>query len=128
METLPVMAQAFLPGVSAGDKRILLVDGEPLGAVNRVPTGGEFRSNLAVGGAPEAAELTAVERQICQVLAPALRAEGLFFVGIDVIDGRLSEINVTSPTGVREVERLGGIPLADQTIARLVGTPATGSN
>lgn len=128
METLPVMAQAFLPGVSAGDKRILLVDGEPLGAVNRVPTGGEFRSNLAVGGAPEATELTVVERQICQALAPALRAEGLFFVGIDVIDGRLSEINVTSPTGVREVERLGGIPLADQTIARLLGTPAMGSN
>ncbi|MFM9046243.1 MAG: glutathione synthase, partial [Cyanobium sp.] len=107
MEALPVMAQAFLSGVSAGDKRILLVDGEPLGAVNRVPTGGEFRSNLAVGGAPEAAELTAAERAICQELAPVLRAEGLFFVGIDVIDGRLSEINVTSPTGVREVERLG---------------------
>ncbi|MFM7240258.1 MAG: glutathione synthase, partial [Cyanobium sp.] len=99
METLPVMAQAFLPGVSAGDKRILLVDGAPLGAVNRVPTGGEFRSNLAVGGAPEAAELTEAEREICQELGPALRAEGLFFVGIDVIDGRLSEINVTSPTG-----------------------------
>jgi glutathione synthase len=120
MESLPVMAQAFLPGVSAGDKRILLVDGEPLGAVNRVPTGGEFRSNLAVGGAPEAADLTAAEREICLQLAPVLREEGLFFVGIDVIDGRLSEINVTSPTGVREVERLGGIPLADQTIARLL--------
>jgi glutathione synthase len=123
METLPVMAQAFLPGVSAGDKRILLVDGEPLGAVNRVPTGGEFRSNLAVGGAPEATELTEAEREICLELAPALRAEGLFFVGIDVIDGRLSEINVTSPTGVREVERLGGIPLADLTIARLLLEP-----
>jgi glutathione synthase len=120
METLPVMAQAFLPGVSAGDKRILLVDGEPLGAINRVPTDGEFRSNLAVGGAPEAAELSARDREICAELAPALRDEGLFFVGIDVIDGRLSEINVTSPTGVREVERLGGVPLADQTIARLL--------
>lgn len=119
-EQLPVMVQAFLPGVRAGDKRILLVDGEPLGAVNRVPSGGEFRSNLAVGGAPEATELSAAERAICAELAPALRAEGLFFVGIDVIDGRLSEINVTSPTGVREVERLGGIPLADQTIARLL--------
>ena len=102
MEALPVMVQAFLPGVKAGDKRILLVDGEPLGAVNRVPTGGEFRSNLAVGGAPEAAGLSEAETAICAELAPVLRAEGLFFVGIDVIDGRLSEINVTSPTGVRE--------------------------
>ncbi len=123
METLPVMVQAFLPGVSAGDKRILLVDGEPLGAVNRVPSGGEFRSNLAVGGQPEATALNAAERAICAELAPALKAEGLFFVGIDVIDGRLSEINVTSPTGIREVERLGGIPLADLTIDRLPGRP-----
>ncbi len=120
MQTLPVMVQAFLPGVSRGDKRILLVDGEPLGAVNRVPSGGEFRSNLAVGGQPEATELTDPERAICAALAPALRAEGLFFVGIDVIDGRLSEINVTSPTGIREVERLGGIPLADQLMERLL--------
>ena len=121
-QTLPVMVQAFLPGVAAGDKRILLVDGEPLGAVNRVPSGGEFRSNLAVGGQPQATELSTAERAICEALAPALRAEGLFFVGIDVIDGRLSEINVTSPTGIREVERLGGLPLADQTITRLSGT------
>ena len=119
MESLPVMVQAFLPGVAAGDKRILLVDGEPLGAVTRVPSGGEFRSNLAVGGQPEATHLTDAERAICAELAPALQAEGLFFVGIDVIDGRLSEINVTSPTGIREVERLGAIPLADQTVARL---------
>jgi glutathione synthase len=119
MESLPVMVQAFLPGVAAGDKRILLVDGEPLGAVNRVPSGGEFRSNLAVGGQPEATHLTDAERAICAELAPALQAEGLFFVGIDVIDGRLSEINVTSPTGIREVERLGGTPLADQTVALL---------
>ncbi|MEB3165791.1 MAG: glutathione synthase [Cyanobacteriota bacterium] len=119
-EQLPVMVQAFLPGVSAGDKRILLIDGEPLGAVNRRPRAGEFRSNLAVGGAPEACELTAAERRICAELAPVLRAEGLFFVGIDVIDGHLSEINVTSPTGVREVERLAGIPLADQTLERLL--------
>jgi len=122
-QTLPVMVQAFLPGVAAGDKRILLVDGEPLGAVNRVPSGGaggEFRSNLAVGGQPQATDLSAAERAICAELAPALRAEGLFFVGIDVIDGRLSEINVTSPTGICEVERLGAIPLADLTIARLL--------
>ena len=119
MESLPVMVQAFLPGVAAGDKRILLVNGEPLGAVNRVPSGGEFRSNLAVGGQPQAADLSEAERAICAELAPALQAEGLFFVGIDVIDGRLSEINVTSPTGIREVERLGGVPLADQTVALL---------
>ena len=84
-----------------------------------MPTGGEFRSNLAVGGAPEATGLSEAELRICAELAPALRAEGLFFVGIDVIDGRLSEINVTSPTGVREVERLGGLALADLTIERL---------
>ena len=119
MESLPVMVQAFLPGVAAGDKRILLVNGEPLGAVNRVPSGGEFRSNLAVGGQPQATDLSDAERAICAELAPALQAEGLFFVGIDVIDGRLSEINVTSPTGIREVERLGGVPLADQTVALL---------
>jgi glutathione synthase len=119
MESLPVMVQAFLPGVAAGDKRILLVNGDPLGAVNRVPSGGEFRSNLAVGGQPQATDLSDAERAICAELAPALQAEGLFFVGIDVIDGRLSEINVTSPTGIREVERLGGIPLADQTVALL---------
>ncbi len=122
-QTLPVMVQAFLPGVSAGDKRILLVNGEPLGAVNRVPSGGEFRSNLAVGGRPEATELSEAELQVCSALAPALRAEGLFFVGIDVIDGRLSEINVTSPTGIREVERLAGLPLADLTVEKLPQSP-----
>jgi len=120
-QQLPVMVQAFLPAVTAGDKRILLVNGEPLGAVNRKPAAGEFRSNLAVGGEPEASALTDQERRICAELAPALRADGLFFVGIDVIDGRLSEINVTSPTGVREIERLGGIPLADLTMERLLG-------
>ena len=126
-EQLPVMVQAFLPGVSAGDKRILLVHGEPLGAVNRVPRGGEFRSNLAVGGSPEASELEEGERRLCAELAPVLQAEGLFFVGIDVIDGRLSEINVTSPTGIREVELLAGIPLADLTIARLAALQAEGT-
>jgi glutathione synthase len=114
------MIQAFLPAVAAGDKRILLVDGEPLAAVNRRPMPGEFRSNLALGGAPEACELSEVERDLCAELAPAFRSEGLFFVGIDVIDGTLSEINVTSPTGIREVERLAHQPLADQVIARLL--------
>ncbi|MCX5941528.1 MAG: glutathione synthase [Cyanobacteria bacterium] len=119
-QQLPVMVQAFLPGVSAGDKRILLVDGEALGAINRVPSEGEFRSNLAVGGAPQATELSEAERQICTEIGPALRDAGLFFVGIDVIDGRLSEINVTSPTGVREIEWLGRLPLADLTMERLL--------
>ena len=121
-QQLPVMVQAFLPGVSAGDKRILMVDGEPLGAVNRRPRAGEFRSNLAVGGQPEATDLTAAEQAICREIGADLRQAGLFFVGIDVIDGRLSEINVTSPTGVREVEWLGRQPLADQTIERLLAS------
>jgi len=119
-QQLPVLIQAFIPAVSAGDKRILLVNGEPLGAVNRRPMPGEFRSNLALGGSPEACELTTRERELCAELAGAFRADGLFFVGIDVIAGTLSEINVTSPTGVREVERLAGQPLADQVIARLL--------
>jgi glutathione synthase len=119
-EQLPVMVQAFLKGVEAGDKRILLVDGEPLGAVNRLPVAGDFRSNLAVGGVPHACDLSERERQICGELAPWLRQEGLFFVGIDVIDGHLSEINVTSPTGIREVERLAGVPLADLVLQRLL--------
>jgi Glutathione synthase/Ribosomal protein S6 modification enzyme (glutaminyl transferase) len=126
-ERLPVMAQRFLPQVSDGDKRILLVDGEPLGAVNRRPKQGEFRSNLAVGGHPEATELSERERHICAALAPSLRAEGLFFVGIDVIGGMLSEINVTSPTGIREVERLMDQPLADQVIERLQAQVASGT-
>ena len=119
-QQLSVMIQAFLPQVSEGDKRILLVNGEPLGAVNRKPKAGEFRSNLAVGGQPEATELSPRERQICEVLRPALIEAGLFFVGIDVIAGHLSEINVTSPTGIREVEQLGKIPLADLTQQRLL--------
>ena len=119
-QQLPVMIQAFLPQVSEGDKRILLVNGEPLGAVNRKPKAGEFRSNLAVGGQPEATDLSPRERQICDVLRPALIEAGLFFVGIDVIAGHLSEINVTSPTGIREVEQLGKIPLADLTQQRLL--------
>jgi len=119
-QTLPVMVQAFLPEVTTGDKRILLVNGEPLGAINRRPMPGEFRSNLAVGGAPEATMLTAAELAICAELAPALVADGLFFVGIDVIGERLSEINVTSPTGIREIERLGAVPVADLTMERLL--------
>ena len=98
----------------------MLVNGERLGAVNRKPKQGDFRSNLALGGQPEATKLSNKEREICNQLAPDLKSEGLFFVGIDVIGGMLSEINVTSPTGIREVERLMNIPLADQIINQLI--------
>jgi len=119
-EQMPVMMQKFLPQVTEGDKRILLVNGEPLGAINRKPKCGDFRSNLALGGQAEATKLSGREKEICQQLCADLKNEGLFFVGIDVIGGMLSEINVTSPTGIREVEKLMNIPLADQIIERLL--------
>jgi glutathione synthase len=108
----PWVVQQFLPAVSEGDKRILLVDGEPLGAVNRIPAENDIRSNMVRGGAAASTALTAREREICARLAPALNARGLLFVGIDVIDGHLTEINVTSPTGLRALARLGGPDLA----------------
>ena len=92
------------------------MNGEPLGAINRRPKRGDFRSNLALGGKAEITKLTQKERDICDQIKPALKEEGLFFVGIDVIGGLLSEINVTSPTGIREVENLMNIPLADKVI------------
>jgi glutathione synthase len=102
----PFMVQQFLPSVSKGDKRIVLIDGEVAGAINRKPGEGEFRSNLAVGGYAEAAELTPREREICAVLGPRLKERGLMFVGIDVIGGEwLTEINVTSPTGIVAIDR-----------------------
>ena len=119
-EQMPVMMQQFLPQVAEGDKRILLVNGEPLGAINRKPKYDDFRSNLALGGQAEATELTEREEEICNQLSSSLKKEGLFFVGIDVIGGMLSEINVTSPTGIREIETLMKIPLADQIIERLL--------
>ncbi len=119
-EHLPVMMQRFLPEVVDGDKRILLVNGNPLGAINRRPKRGDFRSNLALGGSPEKTQLSQREEDICNLLGPELKKEGLFFVGIDVIGGMLSEINVTSPTGIREVEKLMSIPLADQIIECLL--------
>ena len=117
---LAVMVQAYLPAVQQGDKRILLVNGEPVGAVNRRPRQGEFRSNLAVGGTPEACELGNSDRTICTALAEPLRQAGLAFVGIDVIGDRLSEINVTSPTGLREIEWLAQFPAADVVLERLL--------
>jgi glutathione synthase len=108
----PWVIQRFLPNVKHGDKRIILVDGEFAGAVNRVPAADDLRSNMVRGGAATATELTAREREICTTLGPALRARGLLFVGIDVIDGNLTEINVTSPTGIRAISRLGGPDIA----------------
>ena len=104
----PVILQKFLPSVTKGDKRILLVDGEAVGAINRVPQKGQIRSNLAVGGKAEAVELTARDREICAAIGPELKARGLLFVGIDVIGDYLTEINVTSPTGIQELKRFGG--------------------
>ena len=105
----PVMVQAFLPEVAQGDKRILLVDGECTGGFNRLPQKGETRSNMHVGGTAAPVELTERDRQICAALGPVLRERGLLFVGIDVIGGLLTEINVTSPTGVQELKRFTGI-------------------
>jgi glutathione synthase len=105
----PHVLQAFLPEVADGDKRIVLVDGEFAGAINRRPGSGEIRSNLAAGGTAEAAELTETEREICDALAPELKRRGLLFVGIDVIGGRwLTEINVTSPTGIVAIDKFNG--------------------
>ena len=106
------MVQTFLPAVKDGDKRIILVDGEFSGAVNRVPAADDLRSNMVRGGAAKATDLTAREREICTKLGPALRERGLLFVGIDVIGGYLTEINVTSPTGLRAIRNLGGPDIA----------------
>ena len=108
----PLMIQRYEPAVRLGDKRVILVDGEPLGAINRVPAEGEARSNMHVGGRPEAVALTARDREICARIGPMLRERGLLFVGIDVIGDWLTEINVTSPTGLQEVVRFGGPDLS----------------
>jgi glutathione synthase len=113
---MPIMVQAYLPAAKQGDKRIILLNGEPIGAVNRVPTGQEFRGNMAVGGQAVKTEITEREQQICERVAPILRRDGLIFVGIDVIGGYLTEVNVTSPTGIREVDRLDGTRLGQQVI------------
>ncbi|MFS0737097.1 glutathione synthase [Sphingomonas sp. 1P06PA] len=104
----PFMVQAFLPDVALGDKRIVLVDGKPTGAINRLPKAGEIRSNLAAGGKADATDLTAREEEICAKLGPELARRGLLFVGIDVIAGHLTEINVTSPTGIVAIDRFNG--------------------
>jgi glutathione synthase len=105
----PLIAQKFLPDVANGDKRIILVDGEAVGAINRMPLTGETRSNMHAGGTPEASGMTERDREICAAIGPLLREKGQIFVGIDVIGGWLTEINVTSPTGLRELERFDGV-------------------
>lgn len=114
--TRRTMAQRYLPAVREGDKRILLLEGEPLGALLRIPAEGETRSNLHVGGRPTGGVLDADDRAIVAAIAPSLRAEGLFFVGIDVIGGKLTEINVTSPTGMQEVNALDGVRLEEAVL------------
>ena len=108
----PFMVQRYLPEVRKGDKRIIIVDGEPVGAVNRVPSEGEARSNMHVGGRPELSQLTAREKEICAIIGPKLKELDMIFVGIDVIGDYLTEINVTSPTGIREIKRFGGPDIA----------------
>jgi len=110
----PLMVQQYLPAVRAGDKRIILIDGEPAGALNRVPAKGEARANLHVGGRAEQAVLTRREHEICEAIGPILKEQGLIFVGIDVIGDWLTEINVTSPTGLQEIGRYDGTSLEAQ--------------
>jgi glutathione synthase len=108
----PLIVQKFLPAVSKGDKRVILVDGEPVGAINRVPAAGETRSNMHVGGRPEKTGLTDRDREICAAIGPLLKEKGQVFVGIDVIGDYLTEINVTSPTGIQELERFDDVNIA----------------
>jgi glutathione synthase len=108
MSREPMIVQKFLPAVAKGDKRVILVDGEPVGAINRVPQAGETRSNMHVGGRPEPVGLTERDLEICRTIGPVLKEKGQVFVGIDVIGDWLTEINVTSPTGIQELERFDG--------------------
>lgn len=121
----PVMVQAFLPAVSEGDKRIILVDGKPVGALNRRPLAGQVRSNLVVGGTAEKTDFSEADLRICDAIGPELSKRGLVLTGIDVIGGRLTEINVTSPTGVQAVKKLSGIDIPaifwDSVQERLAG-------
>jgi glutathione synthase len=112
----PMMIQKFLPAAKDGDKRIIVLDGQPLGAIDRIPTGKEFRGNMAVGGRVAAAKITDRELEMCAAMAPKLKQYGLYFVGIDVIGGYLTEVNVTSPTGIREIDRLNNTSLGKQVI------------
>jgi glutathione synthase len=121
----PVILQKFLPSVTKGDKRILLIDGEAVGAINRVPQKGQIRSNLAVGGRAEAVELTPRDREICAAIGPELKARGLLFVGIDVIGDYLTEINVTSPTGAVALKTFTGVDATEALWKRIESLRAT---
>jgi glutathione synthase len=121
----PVIAQKFLPAVSKGDKRILLVDGEAVGGINRVPKAGQIRSNLAVGGTAEAVELSARDKELCAIIGPELKRRGLMFVGIDVIGDYLTEINVTSPTGARALKTFSGVDATEVMWKRIEEIRAT---
>jgi glutathione synthase len=107
----PVIVQRYVPEVRLGDKRIVLIDGKAVGAVNRVPAAGEARSNMHIGGRPEKSRLSKREQEICETIGPALKQRGLIFVGIDVIGDYLTEINVTSPTGIQEINRFDDVAL-----------------
>ena len=120
----PLIAQKFLPDVAAGDKRVILIDGEAVGAINRVPAKGETRSNMHVGGRPEKIEMSERDREICARIGPLLREKGQIFVGIDVIGGFLTEINVTSPTGIQELERFDEINVAEKIWTAIEGRRA----
>jgi glutathione synthase len=113
---LPVMVQTYLPEAKEGDKRIILLNGEPIGALNRLSSGSDFRNNMATGGTVAKTEITPREYEICSAVAAKLRQDGLIFVGIDVIGDYLTEVNVTSPTGIREIDRLDGTRLAHQVV------------
>ncbi|MBD2533331.1 glutathione synthase [Nostoc flagelliforme FACHB-838] len=113
---VPVMVQTYLPEAKEGDKRIILLNGEPIGALNRLSSGTDFRNNMATGGTVAQTEITLREYEICTLVAERLRQDGLIFVGIDVIGGYLTEVNVTSPTGIREIDRLDGTQLGHQVI------------
>ena len=109
INTEPLIIQKFLPDVRKGDKRVILVDGEAIGAINRIPADGETRSNMHVGGRPEKVGLTKRDQEICSIIGPTLREKGQVFVGIDIIGDYLTEINLTSPTGLLELKRFDGI-------------------
>jgi len=110
----PLIIQRYLPEVRQGDKRVVLIDGTVAGAINRIPATGEARSNMHVGGQPERTELTERERHLCEIIGPTLKEQGLIFVGVDVIGGYMTEINVTSPTGLQEINRLNGVRLESE--------------
>ncbi|MEO1038920.1 MAG: glutathione synthase [Pseudomonadota bacterium] len=112
----PIMAQAFVPDVKNGDKRVILVDGEPVGAINRIPAEGEVRANMHVGGKAVESALSARDMEICRIIGPELKRRGLVFVGIDVIGDYLTEINVTSPTGIQELRRFSGVDVSKMLI------------